>query len=196
MASTDPKNPKDPNRQGDTNDLENLGMDELLHIYEKRMSSFSEGDIVHGRILKLTPAEALIDIGYKSEGLLPISEVTGYDGQVAVKAGDEIDVFLERLEDPSGYVILSREKAERMLIWDRIEAAFKGDQPIAGRVVDRVKGGLSVDVGGVKAFLPGSLIDTKPVKNLDALRGHEFRFKIVSFDKKRNNVVLSRRAIL
>jgi small subunit ribosomal protein S1 len=196
MASTDPKNPKeDPNRQGD-NDLENLGMDELLHIYEKRMSSFSEGDIVHGRILKLTPAEAVIDIGYKSEGLLPISEITGYDGQVSVKAGDEIDVFLERLEDPSGYVILSREKAERMLVWDRIEAAFKSDQAIAGRVIDRVKGGLSVDVGGVKAFLPGSLIDTKPVKNLDALRGHEFRFKIVSFDKKRNNVVLSRRAIL
>jgi small subunit ribosomal protein S1 len=83
-----------------------------------------------------------------------------------------------------------------MLVWDRIEAAFKADQPISGTVVDRVKGGLSVDVGGVKAFLPGSLIDTKPVKNLDALRGHEYKFKIVSFDKKRTNVVLSRRAIV
>jgi len=83
-----------------------------------------------------------------------------------------------------------------MLVWDRIEATYKADQAISGRVVDRVKGGLSVDVGGVKAFLPGSLIDTKPVKNLDALRGHEYKFKIVSFDKKRNNVVLSRRAIV
>jgi small subunit ribosomal protein S1 len=188
MASSDPKNPKD--------DLENLGMDELLDMYEKRMATFSEGDIVHGKVLKLTPSEAVIDIGYKSEGLLPISEVTGYDNEVKVKPGDEIDVFLERLEDPSGYVILSREKAERMLVWDRIEAAYKADQAISGRVVDRVKGGLSVDVGGIKAFLPGSLIDTKPVKNLDALRGHDYKFKIVSFDKKRSNVVLSRRAIM
>ncbi|HJT18457.1 MAG TPA: 30S ribosomal protein S1 [Thermoanaerobaculia bacterium] len=188
MPPTDPKNPPD--------NLENLGMDELLDIYEKRMSNFAEGDIVKGRVLKVTPSEAVIDIGYKSEGLLPIGEVTGYNNEVKVKPGDEIGVFIERLEDPSGYVILSREKAERMLVWDRIEAAFKADQPINGRVADRVKGGLSVDVGGVKAFLPGSLIDTKPVKNLDALRGHEYAFKIVSFDKKRNNIVLSRRAIV
>jgi small subunit ribosomal protein S1 len=188
MPSSDPKNPPD--------NLENLGMDELLDIYEKRMTSFSEGDIAHGKILKVTPTEVVIDIGYKSEGLLPISEVTGYDAEVKAKAGDEIDVFIERLEDPSGYVILSREKAERMMVWDRIESAYKGDQAISGRVIDRVKGGLSVDVGGVKAFLPGSLIDTKPVKNLDALRGHDYKFKIVSFDKKRNNVVLSRRAIV
>jgi small subunit ribosomal protein S1 len=188
MPSQDPKNPPD--------NLENLGMDELLDMYEKRMSNFAEGDIVHGRVLKLTPSEVVIDIGYKSEGLLPIGEVTGYDHEVKVKPGDDIGVFIERLEDPSGYVILSREKAERMLVWDRIEAAYKADQPINGRVIDRVKGGLSVDVGGVKAFLPGSLIDTKPVKNLDSLRGHEYNFKIVSFDKKRNNIVLSRRAIL
>jgi small subunit ribosomal protein S1 len=178
------------------NDLDNLGMEQLLDIYEKKMASFSEGDIVHGRVLKVTPSEAIVDIGYKSEGLLPISEVTDYRGDVRVKPGDEIDVYLERLEDASGHVILSREKAERMLIWDKIEAAYKADQPITGRVVDRVKGGLSVDVGGVKAFLPGSLIDTKPVKNLDSMRGQEYRFKIVSFDKKRNNIVLSRRAIV
>jgi small subunit ribosomal protein S1 len=195
MASSDPKKPENP-RQGDTGDLENLGMDELLDIYEKKISKFAEGDIIRGKVLKVTPSEAIVDIGYKSEGLLPIGEVTGYGGAVTIKAGDEIDVFLERLEDISGHVILSREKAERMLIWDRIEAAYKADQAIQGRVIDRVKGGLSVDVGGVKAFLPGSLIDTKPVKNLDSLRGHEYRFKVVSFDKKRNNVVLSRRAIV
>jgi small subunit ribosomal protein S1 len=188
MPSKDPKNPPD--------NLENLGMDELLDMYEKRMSHFSEGDIVKGRVLKVMPSEVVVDIGYKSEGLLAISEVTGYSHEVKVKPGDEIGVFIERLEDPSGYVILSREKAERMLVWDRIEAAYKADQPISGRVVDRVKGGLSVDVGGVKAFLPGSLIDTKPVKNLDSLRGHDYQFKIVSFDKKRNNIVLSRRAIV
>jgi len=197
MASNqDPKNPEQQRKGDNSNDLENLGMDELLEVYQRKMATFSEGDIVRGKVLKITPSEVVVDIGYKSEGLLPLSEVTDYNGNVTVKPGEELDVFLERLESANGYIVLSREKAERMLVWDRIEAAYKADQPIAGRVVDRVKGGLSVDVGGVKAFLPGSLIDTKPIKNLDALRGHEYRFKIVSFDKKRNNVVLSRRAIL
>jgi small subunit ribosomal protein S1 len=193
-SKDDPKKQPPPPRPGDTNGLENLGMDELLNLYDKPASV--EGEIVTGRVLKVTPSDVVVDIGYKSEGLLPASEVTGYDGKVKVKPGDEIEVFVERLEDQSGYVILSREKAARMRIWDDIEAAYKAEQAISGRVIDRVKGGLSVDVGGVKAFLPGSLIDTKPVKNLDALRGHEYRFKIVSFDKKRSNIVLSRRAIV
>jgi small subunit ribosomal protein S1 len=195
MASNDEtKKPIQP-RQADTNgDLENLGMDELLNLYSK--PSLTEGEIIRGRVVKITPSDVVVDIGYKSEGLLPLEEVTGFDGVVKVKRGDEIEVFIERLEDNTGYVALSREKAARMRVWDVIEAAFKADEPINGRVLDRVKGGLSVDVGGVKAFLPGSLIDTKPVKNLDALRGHEMNFKIVSFDKKRSNVVLSRRAIV
>ncbi|HEX8153978.1 MAG TPA: 30S ribosomal protein S1 [Thermoanaerobaculia bacterium] len=193
MASNDdPKKPQP--RQADTNNLENLGMDELLSLYDKPSST--EGEIVRGRVVKVTASDVVVDIGYKSEGLLPVSEVTGFDGKIKFKPGDEIEVFVERLEDPSGYVVLSREKAARMRVWDDIEAAFKADEPVSGRVIDRVKGGLSVDVGGIKAFLPGSLIDTKPIKNLDALRGHEYRFKIVSFDKKRSNVVLSRRAIV
>jgi len=195
-SNQEPKNPEQSSRKGDNNDLENLGMDELLEVYQRKMATFSEGDIVRGKVLKVTPGEVVVDIGYKSEGILPISEVTDYAGHVGVKAGEDIDVFIERLESANGYIALSREKAERMLVWDRIEAAYKTDQPINGRIVDRVKGGLSVDIGGVKAFLPGSLIDTKPIKNLDSLRGHEYKFKIVSFDKKRNNVVLSRRAIL
>lgn len=190
----DPKNNNASLRQGEGRNLENLGMDELLNLYDK--STLTEGEIVRGRVVKITPSDVVVDIGYKSEGLLPVSEVTGYDGQVKFKRGDEIEVFVERLEDSSGYVLLSREKAARMRIWDDIEAAFKADEPITGRVLDRVKGGLSVDVGGIKAFLPGSLVDTKPVKNLDALKGHDYKFKIVSFDKKRSNVVLSRRAIV
>jgi small subunit ribosomal protein S1 len=194
MASSDEtKQPNQP-RQADTNDLENLGMEELLDLYSK--PSLTEGEIIKGRVVKITPTDIVVDIGYKSEGLLPVEEVTGFDGVVKLKRGDEIEVFIERLEDSSGYVALSREKAARMRVWDVIEDAFKADEPISGRVLDRVKGGLSVDVGGVKAFLPGSLIDTKPVKNLDALKGHEMKFKIVSFDKKRSNVVLSRRAIV
>src|SRR5215212_304740 len=195
MASSDEsKKQHQPLRQADTSNLENLGMDELLNLYDKPTSH--EGEIVKGRVIKVTPSDVVVDIGSKSEGLLPVSEVTGYDGKVRVKPGDEIEVYVERLEDSSGYVALSREKAARMRVWDDIEAAFKADEPISGRVVDRVKGGLSVDVGGVKAFLPGSLIDTKPVKNLDSLRGQELKFKIVSFDKKRSNIVLSRRAIV
>lgn len=194
MASNDEtKKPNQP-RQADSNSLENLGMDELLDLYSK--PTLVEGEIIKGRVIKITPSDVVVDIGYKSEGLLPVTEVTSYDGTVRVSRGDEIEVFIERLEDSSGYVALSREKAARMRVWDDIEAAYKADQPIDGRVIDRVKGGLQVDVGGVKAFLPGSLIDTKPVKNLDALRGHEMKFKIVSFDKKRSNVVLSRRAIM
>jgi small subunit ribosomal protein S1 len=196
-SSDDPKKPRaktGPRDLGNQN-IDSMGMEDLLKIYDESMSQFQEGDIVHGRILKVTPSEVIVDIGYKSEGLLPIGEVTDYQGQVKVKPGDEIDVYLDRLEDVSGHVILSREKAERMLVWDRIEAAYKGDQPVPGRIIDRVKGGLAVDIG-VKAFLPGSLIDVKPVKNLDAMKGKEYTFKIVSFDKKRNNVVLSRRAIV
>jgi small subunit ribosomal protein S1 len=193
MASNDETKKQNQPRQADTN-LEELGMEDLLNLYTK--PTLAEGEIVKGRVMKITPSDVVVDIGYKSEGLLPASEVTGYDGVVRVKRGDEIEVFIERLEDSSGYVALSREKAARMRVWDDIEAAYKADQPISGRVLDRVKGGLQVDVGGVKAFLPGSLIDTKPVKNLDALRGHEMKFKIVSFDKKRSNVVLSRRAIV
>ena len=197
MASNDDsKKPRPQRSSADANNLESLGMDELLNLYDEKMSTFTEGEIVRGRVVKVTPTEVVVDIGYKSEGLLPIEQVRGYDGEVKVKRGDELDVFVERLEDASGYVQLSREKAERMLVWDRVEAAYKADEPITGRVVDRVKGGLSVDVGGVKAFLPGSLIDTKPVKNLDTLRGQEMQFKIVSFDKKRSNVVLSRRALV
>jgi small subunit ribosomal protein S1 len=194
MASNDETKKSSQPRQADTSNLENLGMDELLDLYTK--PSLTEGEIVKGRVIKVTPSDVVVDIGYKSEGLLPVGEVTGYDGEVRVKRGDEIEVFIERFEDSSGYVALSREKAARMRVWDDIEAAYKADQAISGRVIDRVKGGLQVDVGGVKAFLPGSLIDTKPVKNLDALRGHEMRFKIVSCDKKRSNVVLSRRAIV
>ncbi|MEA2488563.1 MAG: small subunit ribosomal protein, partial [Acidobacteriota bacterium] len=194
MASNDDKKNSEKPRQADTSNLENLGMDELMELYTE--PTRAEGEIVRGRVVKVTPSDVVVDIGYKSEGLLPVGEVTGFDGQVTVKRGDELEVFIERLDDGTGYVVLSREKAARMRVWDDIEAAFKADEPITGRVIDRVKGGLQVDVGGVKAFLPGSLIDTKPVKNLDAMRGQELRFKIVSFDKKRSNIVLSRRAIV
>src|SRR3990170_1381676 len=139
MASNDEsKKPNQP-RPADAG-LENLGMEELLDLYSK--PTLTEGEIIRGKVLKVTPSDVVVDIGYKSEGLLPVSEVTGFDGVVKVKRGDEIEVFIERLEDSSGYVALSREKAARMRVWDDIEAAYKADESISGRVLDRVKGGL------------------------------------------------------
>jgi small subunit ribosomal protein S1 len=196
MAVTDDPNksktrpPSPPDRE-----LESAGMEDLLRIYDEQMSQFSEGDIVRGKVLKIRAGEVVVDIGYKSEGLIPLNEVTGAGGEVEIKQGDELDVYIDRLEDPSGYVMLSREKAKRVVVWDKIEEAYREGRSITGRVLDRVKGGMSVDVG-VKAFLPGSQIDTRPVRNLDALKGKEFQFKIISFDKKRNNIVLSRRELV
>ncbi|MHB0968567.1 MAG: 30S ribosomal protein S1 [Thermoanaerobaculia bacterium] len=195
-SSDDPKQQKRPGRPNESqNELEQVGMEDLLRMYDQKMSEFAEGDIVRGRVLQVNPTEIVIDIGFKSEGVLARSEVTDWEGNVTVKKGDEIDVYIERLEDAGGHVVLSREKAERMRVWDRIEAAYRDGTPVTGRVIDRVKGGLAVDVG-VKAFLPGSLVDVKPIKNLDVLKGKEFTFKVISFDKKRNNIVLSRRAIV
>jgi len=189
----DPKRGKPVTRPIESPD-ESVGMDELLKMYDTKMSQFAEGDIVRGRVVQVTPSEIIVDIGFKSDGVLPREEMRG-EATDTLKRGDEIEVYIERLDDSSGYVLLSREKAARMMIWDKIEEAFKSGDPVPGRVIDRVKGGLSVDVG-VKAFLPGSLIDVRPVKNLDVMKGKDFLFKVISFDKKRNNVVLSRKAIV
>ena len=197
MPSTDDPRKQRPSAPKDKPDpeLESVGMEELLKMYDEKMAEFAEGDIVRGRVLQVNPNEIIIDIGYKSEGILPASELHSHTGDIQVKPGDAIDVYIERLEDHAGHVVLSKEKAERMLVWDRIEEAFRDGKPVTGRVIDRVKGGLAVDIG-VKAFLPGSLVDVKPVKNLDTMKGKDYEFKVISFDKKRNNVVLSRRAIV
>jgi small subunit ribosomal protein S1 len=198
MPSADDPKPQKPSRttsEPASPEMDSFGMDELLKMYDQKMSEFAEGDIVKGRVLQVNPTEVVVDIGYKSEGVVPAHEMRNPAGEFEVRAGDEIEVYVERLEGPAGHVLLSREKASRMLIWDIIEKAFNDGASIEGKVLDRVKGGLAVDIG-VKAFLPGSLIDTKPVKNLDALKGKQFQFKIISFDKRRNNVVLSRRAIV
>ncbi|MEO8216017.1 MAG: 30S ribosomal protein S1 [Acidobacteriota bacterium] len=195
MPSSDDLTRKPNSVPQDALNDESVGMEELLKMYDTRMKEISEGEIVRGRVVQVRPSEIIIDIGYKSEGLLSRDELRGHSGEMEVKPGDEIEVFIERIEGPSGHVTLSREKAARVIVWDKIEEAFKNGTAVRGRVIDRVKGGLSVDVG-VKAFLPGSLVDIKPVKNLDVLKGQDLDFKVISFDRKRNNVVLSRRAIL
>ena len=136
-----------------------------------------------------------MDVGYKSEGLISVTEFLDEQGRVAVQAGDTVDVLLERTEDRNGYVVLSRDKAEKMKIWDEVERAYADRKVVLGRVIERIKGGLAVDIG-VRAFLPGSQIDVRPVRNLDALRGQELRMRVIKVSKKRGNIVLSRKVLL
>src|SRR3954447_704585 len=167
----------------------------LLELYDDSMRNLTEGEIVPGRVIGITANSVIVDVGYKSEGLVPIDEFMDRDGSLQVKEGDEVDVLLEKTEDLEGHVLLSFTKAQRMRRWTEVEKAYKEGRVIKGRVTDRIKGGLTVDVG-LRAFLPGSLVDIKPVKNLESLRGQELEFKVISLDRRRNNIVLSRKAVL
>jgi small subunit ribosomal protein S1 len=167
----------------------------LLELYDESMRNLTEGEIVQGRIIGLTSNAVIVDVGYKSEGLIPIEEFTGRDGELTVQVGEEVDVLLEKTEDLEGHVLLSYGKAQKMRRWTEVERAYKESRVIKGRITDRIKGGLTVDVG-LRAFLPGSLVDIKPVKNLESLRGQELEFKVISLDRRRNNIVLSRKAVL
>ncbi|HVG06654.1 MAG TPA: 30S ribosomal protein S1 [Thermoanaerobaculia bacterium] len=167
----------------------------LLEMYDDSMRNLTEGEIVPGRVIGITSNSVIIDVGYKSEGLVPIEEFLDREGNVTVSEGEEVDVLLEKTEDLEGHVLLSRTKAQRMRRWTEVEKAYKDGRIIKGRVTDRIKGGLTVDVG-LRAFLPGSLVDIKPVKNLESLRGLELEFKVISLDRRRNNIVLSRKAVL
>src|ERR687888_802136 len=154
-----------------------------------------ENEIVRGTVVQLTKDYAVVDIGYKSEGQVPIQEFGLVEGKPAVKVGDKVDVLVESRENDTGMVVLSKEKADKMRIWDEISAACERDELVEGMIVGRVKGGLSVDIG-VKAFLPGSQVDLRPIRNLDKLIGEKFKFKVIKFNKKRGNIVLSRRVLL
>jgi small subunit ribosomal protein S1 len=167
----------------------------LLAQYEDSFRNLQEGQIIRGRVIGITPSEVIVDIGYKSEGIISVSEFTDFSGNLTVKEGDTVDVLLERTEDQNGYVVLSKDKAEKMKVWDEVEKSYRSGSTVRGRVIDRIKGGLAVDIG-VKAFLPGSLVDVKPIKNLESLRGKDFDFKVISVDKKRGNIVLSRKAVV
>src|SRR5581483_8942658 len=149
-----------------------------------------EGEIVKGTVVQVTKDYAVIDIGYKSEGQVPILEFLNSKGEVAVKIGDPVDVLLESRENDTGMVVLSKEKADKMRIWDDISAACERDELVEGTIIGRVKGGLSVDIG-VKAFLPGSQVDIRPVRNLDKFIGGKDKFKGIKVNKKRGNIVLS-----
>src|SRR5438067_12668685 len=167
--------------------------EKLLDQYGARR--FAEGEVMKGTVLKITDTEVVVDIGYKSEGVIPVAQFIDAGGHLAVKAGDVIDVLLEDTEDGDGHIVLSKEKAEKVRVWEEVEKAYNENTIIRGRVVERIKGGLSVDIG-VRAFLPGSQIDVRPVKNLDSLRGKEIECRVIKFNRKRGNIVLSRKVVL
>ena len=169
---------------------------DLSEFYEKSFRELAEGEIIKGKVVEVGKEFVTIDVGYKSEGQVPVSEFQAPDETPEVEKGDEVDVYLERREDDEGIIILSKDKADKMKVWDEISrASQKGDGVIEGTVVSRVRGGLTVDIG-VPAFLPGSQVDLHPVRDLDRFIGKRFTFKILKFNRRRGNIVLSRRTIL
>lgn len=168
----------------------------ILAAHEQTHSSeINENEVVKGRVVKITDQVVVIDVGYKSEGIVPINEFKDGD-KISVQPGDEIDVFVKQLENNEGYVELSRADALRLQTWDQIERAGKDGTNVIGRVTDRIKGGLRVDIGGIQAFLPGSQVDVRPVRNLDSFRNKEIEVRVIKVNKKRGNIVLSRKVVL
>ncbi|MBI2335505.1 MAG: 30S ribosomal protein S1 [Deltaproteobacteria bacterium] len=172
--------------------------EEFGALFEESLKTkkIETGSLVKGKIVKVSRDYVFVDIGFKSEGQIPIHEFKNMDGEVVVTEGDPVDVVFESVENAEGLVELSKEKADALHAWDELEVAERENRDVEGVVISKIKGGMVVNVGGVRAFLPGSQIDLKPVKSLDRLLGKKFNFKILKLNKQKSNVVLSRRAIL
>ena len=164
-------------------------------MFEESLQSVKPGEIVRGRVVKIGPEFVTVDIGYKSEGHIPVSEFRLRDGRIAVQEGEEIEVFFDAADAEQEGIVLSRAKAEQHRIWHDIEEAYNTKTPIDGAIVGKVKGGLKVDIG-VLAFLPGSHVDIRPVRDLDRFVGKKGKFAVLKFNRARANVVVSRRAVM
>ena len=187
---------KDERRNLGGSRMEGAEPEERMEDWFKEGSTtneFEEGEVVRGRVVHVGTSEVLVDVGYKSEGAIPIEEFHRHGA--LPKVGEEIEVYLEAKEDSEGLIVLSKDKADKIKVWDAITQAYEKAQPVEGRVVEVVKGGLAVDVG-VKAFLPGSQVDLRPVKNLASMVGQNIRAKVIKLNRRRGNVVLSRRSVL
>jgi small subunit ribosomal protein S1 len=168
-------------------------LETMMEMYNGTMASIDEGEIVKARVLEIRDNMVVLDIGFKSEGSVPLEEFKDFPD---LKIGDEVEVLLEHLEDQEGSVVLSKKKADFMRVWERIRLAYENDQPVEGTLVKKIKGGVVVDLMGVDAFLPGSQIALRRVPNIDELLGQKFEFKIIKLNKRRRNIVVSRRVIL
>ncbi len=177
--------------------LEKVDRDSFKDYFNQLLDDkpIKEHSVIRGTVIALETDHVIVDVSYKSEGVIDAREFKDPDGNLGVKIGDEIDVYLDRLEDDDGRLVLSKERADMMKAWDEISKAVEADEVVEGTIIARVKGGLAVDIG-VRAFLPGSQVDLRPVKNLDKLIGSRASFKIIKFNKKRGNIVLSRRVLL
>jgi len=158
--------------------------------------ALNEDQVVTAKVLNITPQFVVVDIGYKSEGVIPVAEFQDSEGNIALKRGDEISVMREPGRTEEGYIHLSHHKAQRLRAWDDIEKAFNEKAAVKVKVVDRIKGGLTVDIMGARAFLPGSQVDLRPVRNLDGMKGHDIEVRIIKLNKKRGNIVVSRKQML
>ena len=165
----------------------------FAQIYESTISKYSEGEIIKGKILSIDGKDVSVDIGFKSEGIVPADEFNNIN---ELKPGDEIEVLIDTLEDKDGQLILSRKKADFMRAWEKVVEMAETGETTTGRITRRIKGGMVVDLSGVEAFLPGSQIDVKPIRDFDALIGQEFEFKIVNVNHMRKNIVVSRRVLI
>jgi small subunit ribosomal protein S1 len=170
-------------------------MEDLMNLYEESFKRFAEGEVVKGRIISVDKDHVLVDIGYKSEGQIRIHEFRDESGEIKAEIGDEVEVMVEWWDDEEERVVLSKEKAANVKVWEEIKRVYDADETIEGTIQSRVKGGFSVDIG-VQAFLPGSQADLRPIRNLDDLVGKTFAFKVLKYNRKRSNIVLSRRVIL
>ncbi len=167
--------------------------DELLSLYEETLSEIAEGEIVTAQVISKTDSEVILDVGFKSEGAVPLDEFRDPD---TVQPGDSVDVFLESLEDDQGVVVLSKKKADFLRVWEKIKEAYDNNRPVKGSIKRKIKGGVTVDLMGVDAFLPGSQIALRRVPNVEDLIGDEYEFKILKLNKRRRNIVVSRRVLL
>lgn len=170
-------------------------MEDLLNEYEESFGKFAEGEVVKGRIISVDREYVLVDVGYKSEGMIPVHEFKNDAGEVTAAVGDDVEVMIELWDEEEERVVLSKEKAEKIKVWEEIKKIYDEDGVVEGVITNRVKGGFSVDIG-LQAFLPGSQADLRPVRNLDELVGKSFDFKVLKFNRKRSNIVLSRRVLL
>src|SRR5512147_1106299 len=167
--------------------------EQMMDMYNGTLASIEEGEIVKSRVLEIRDNMVVLDIGFKSEGTIPLEE---FKDLPDIKPGDEVEVLLEHLEDQEGSVVLSKKKADFMRVWEKIRLAYESDQPVEGTLVKKIKGGVVVDLMGVDAFLPGSQIALRRVPNIDELLGQKYEFKIIKLNKRRRNIVVSRRVIL
>ena len=184
------------NRRPELYDEDEYSSDEyeqMLDMYNGTLASIEEGEIVKSKVLEIRENMVVLDIGFKSEGTIPLEE---FKDMPDLKPGDEVEVLLEHLEDAEGSVVLSKKKADFMRVWERIRLAYENDQPVTGTLVKKIKGGVVVDLMGVDAFLPGSQIALRRVPNIDELLGQTYDFKIIKLNKRRRNIVVSRRVIL